>query len=73
MQLTRSAPAAAGSLAVTVNDIRFLGNNVHVATRTARGDALAVRLPFGHEAISSLRRGDTVWLGFDPTSAHVFC
>ncbi|PZM08806.1 ABC transporter ATP-binding protein [Rhizobium tubonense] len=73
MQLMRSAPVASGALAVTVSDITFLGNNVHVATRTDKGDALAVRLPFGHEAISSLGRGDTVWLGFDPTSAHVFC
>ncbi|MBO9099634.1 MULTISPECIES: ABC transporter ATP-binding protein [unclassified Rhizobium] len=73
LQLTRSPPGAPGSLSVTVNDITFLGNNVHVATRTAKGDMLSVRLPFGHEAISGINRGDTVWLGFDPTSAHVFC
>ncbi|WEX74498.1 ABC transporter ATP-binding protein [Sinorhizobium numidicum] len=73
LKLMRSAPPAASALAVTVSDITFLGNNIHVATETAKGDGLAIRLPFGHEAISSLSRGDTVWLGFDPASAHVFC
>ncbi|QND45032.1 ABC transporter ATP-binding protein (plasmid) [Rhizobium lusitanum] len=57
----------------TVSDITFLGNNVHVATQTAAGEALSVRLPFGHEAISGLSRGDRVHLEFDPDAAHVFC
>ncbi|CAN7679334.1 ABC transporter ATP-binding protein [Rhizobium rhizogenes] len=57
----------------TVSDITFLGNNVHVATQTAAGEALSVRLPFGHEAISGLSRGDHVHLEFDPDAAHVFC
>ncbi|MEF0941723.1 MULTISPECIES: ABC transporter ATP-binding protein [unclassified Rhizobium] len=62
-----------GSLAATVSDITFLGNNVHVATETAGGEALAVRLPFGHEAITGLSRGEQVHLDFDPDAAHVFC
>ena len=62
-----------GSLAATVSDITFLGNNVHVATETAAGEALAVRLPFGHEAITGLSRGEQVHLDFDPDAAHVFC
>ncbi|MGZ2486752.1 putative spermidine/putrescine transport system ATP-binding protein [Rhizobium pisi] len=66
------APAGTG-LAATVSDITFLGNNIHVATETAAGEALAVRLPFGHEAITGLSRGDTVHLDFDPSAAHVFC
>ncbi|MBX5187677.1 ABC transporter ATP-binding protein [Rhizobium sp. NZLR3b] len=66
------AQAGAG-LAATVSDITFLGNNIHVSTETARGEALAVRLPFGHEAITGLSRGDTVHLEFDPGAAHVFC
>ena len=60
-------------LPVTVTDITFLGNNFHVATTTERGEALSVRLPFGHEAAMSLNRGETVRLTFDPASAHVFC
>ncbi|MBD0415456.1 ABC transporter ATP-binding protein [Oryzicola mucosus] len=59
-------------LAATVSDITFLGNNVHVATSTLSGDPLSVRLPFGHPAISGLSRGDSVWLGFEAASAHVF-
>ncbi|QRM57524.1 ABC transporter ATP-binding protein [Sinorhizobium sp. BG8] len=56
-----------------VNDITFLGNNVHVAAETAAGEALAVRLPFGHAAISGLGRGSRVHLEFDPATAQVFC
>jgi len=56
----------------TVSDITFLGNNIHVVTRTGRGDELSVRLPFGHEAIAGLSRGDAVWLRFDAEAAHVF-
>ena len=65
------APQEKG-LPATVNDITFLGNNVHVVTTTNRGDDLSVRLPFGHDAISGLNRGDAVWLRFDAGSAHVF-
>jgi len=61
------------SLTATVSDITFLGNNIHVSTETAAGEALAVRLPFGHEAITGLSRGDRVHLDFDPGAAHVFC
>lgn len=59
-------------LPVTVSDITFLGNNIHVVTRTGRGEELSVRLPFGHEAIAGLGRGDAAWLRFDAGSAHVF-
>ncbi|MGN8114330.1 ABC transporter ATP-binding protein [Labrys sp. 22185] len=57
---------------VTVSDITFLGNNIHVVTRTGKGNELSVRLPFGHEAIAGLSRGDAVWLRFDAEAAHVF-
>lgn len=67
------ARGTGAGLPVTVTDITFLGNNFHVATVTARGEALSVRLPFGHEAATSVRRGETVRLTFDPASAHVFC
>ncbi|GAB1584289.1 MULTISPECIES: ABC transporter ATP-binding protein [Phyllobacteriaceae] len=69
--LLSRAPVEAG-LPVTVDDITFLGNNIEVSTRTRTGDSLSVRLPFGHEAISSLNRGDQAWLSFDTGSVHAF-
>jgi putative spermidine/putrescine transport system ATP-binding protein len=72
IRLGRKAGVSKG-LSATVNDITFLGNNVHVTTRIAAGETLSVRLPFGHEAISGLSRGDNVHLEFDPDAAHVFC
>jgi putative spermidine/putrescine transport system ATP-binding protein len=71
-RLFLSKSQQAQGLPVTVCDITFLGNNVHVAAKTSKGDDLAVRLPFGHEAISSLAPGDAAWLRFDAGSAHVF-
>ncbi len=67
-----SVGQGSANLAATVTDITFLGSNIHVAAAAETGEALSVRLPFGHEAASSLSRGDTVSLGFDPASAHVF-
>ncbi|AGS24156.1 ABC transporter ATP-binding protein [Rhizobium etli] len=72
IRLSRARAAGAG-FAATVSDITFLGNNIHVSTETATGEALSVRLPFGHEAIAGLNRGDIVHLDFDPGAAHVFC
>ena len=73
IRLSRRAPVSGPGLQATVNDITFLGNNVHVAAETVSGAPLAVRLPFGHEAISGLSRGDRVHLAFDPAAAQVFC
>ena len=72
IRLTRN-PAGANSLAATIGDITFLGNNTHVMTKTKSGENLAVRLPFGHEAVMGLSRGDQIWLDFDPGAAQVFC
>ncbi|MGV1871552.1 ABC transporter ATP-binding protein [Agrobacterium rosae] len=60
------------SFPVTVNDITFLGNNIHVSTELSTGEPLSVRLPFGHEAITGLSRGENVHIAFDPEAAHVF-
>ncbi|WP_210240380.1 TOBE domain-containing protein [Amaricoccus solimangrovi] len=60
-------------LPATVTDVTFLGNNFHVAAVTPRGEALSIRLPFGHEAAPGLSRGETVSLTFDPATAHLFC
>lgn len=59
-------------LAVKIKDITFLGNNIEVNTQTDSGETLAVRLPFGHDAISSIHRGDQAWLTFEPNSTHAF-
>ena len=71
-RLSLSRTLVPAGLAVTVRDITFLGNNVEVATATDTGADLAVRLPFGHEAISSLARGERAWLTFDTAAAHAF-
>lgn len=60
-------------LKVTVRDITFLGSSVHVSARTGWNETVAVRLPYGHPAISGLSIGDDVWLNFDPSTTHVFC
>ncbi len=72
IHLSRVQPGAGRALPVRVDDMTFLGSNVHVAAATSWGEPIAVRLPFGHEAIAGLSRGDTVWLGFDPEATHVF-
>ena len=71
-RLSLSRAARDAGLAVTVDDITFLGNTVEVRTLTATGDTLSVRLPFGHEAIAGMGRGDTAWLSFETDAAHAF-
>ncbi|MXN52844.1 ATP-binding cassette domain-containing protein [Shinella sp. AETb1-6] len=71
-RLSLSRAAVPSGISVTVRDITFLGNNVEVSTATPAGVDLAVRLPFGHEAILSLARGEQAWLTFDTASAHAF-
>jgi putative spermidine/putrescine transport system ATP-binding protein len=71
-RLSLSRVSVPSGIAVTVRDITFLGNNVEVSTATPEGVGLAVRLPFGHEAISSLMRGEQAWLTFDTAAAHAF-
>ena len=71
-RLSLSRAARDAGLAVTVDDITFLGNTVEVRTLTATGDTLSVRLPFGHEAIAGMGRGDTAWLSFETDTAHAF-
>lgn len=73
IRLHRREPGQDRTLPARVDDMTFLGSNVHVAATTGWGETVAVRLPFGHEAIAGLSRGDTVWLGFDPQATHVFC
>ena len=73
LSLSRARPDGETALPVEVKDLTFLGSNIHVAAATAWGEPIAIRLPFGHSAIEGLSRGDTVWIGFEPRSAHVFC
>ncbi|MGG7516506.1 ABC transporter ATP-binding protein [Allorhizobium undicola] len=60
------------ALAATVEDITFLGNNIHVATRLAGDTPVSVRVPFGSEVMSGIERGMPVWLCFEAGAAHVF-
>ncbi|MQT14679.1 ABC transporter ATP-binding protein [Segnochrobactrum spirostomi] len=60
------------AIPVRVRDITFLGGSLSIATETQGGEAINVRLPFGHPGGSGLARGADVWLGFDPAQAHVF-
>ena len=71
-RLSLSSARLDNGLAVTINDITFLGNNIEVSTETGGGESLSVRLPFGHEAISSISRGDQAWLSFEAKSTHAF-
>jgi len=73
VRLSRGQNGDPIGLSATVRDITFLGNNTHVSTVTDWNEALSVRLPFGHEAVSGLSRGDKVWISWDPASAHAFC
>ncbi len=73
LTLSSTPVSTAGSLAATVKDVTFLGNNTHVLTETATQEVLSVRLPFGHEAAASLRPGQPVWVSWDSSSAHAFC
>jgi putative spermidine/putrescine transport system ATP-binding protein len=71
-RLSLSRAQVEAGLAVTIRDITFLGNNIEVSTETESGSSLSVRLPFGHQAISCLARGDRAWLAFEAQSAHAF-
>lgn len=71
-RLSLSSTRIDNGLAVTIKDITFLGNNIEVSTQTGNGEILSVRLPFGHEAISGISRGDQAWLSFEPKSTHAF-
>jgi len=62
----------AAALPATVEDITFLGASIHLAARTAWGEAVAVRLPYGHPAAAGLARGQSIGLGFEPAAAHCF-
>ena len=55
-----------------MSDLTVLGSHVQVAAMTRKGAPLNVRLPFGHDAISGLSRGDAVWLSFDASNARAF-
>lgn len=71
-RLSLSRTPVSSGFAATVRDITFLGNNIEVNTVTPSGADVSVRLPFGHEAVYSLARGEQVWLTFDSAAAHAF-
>ncbi|MDQ0457793.1 ABC transporter ATP-binding protein [Rhizobium paknamense] len=71
-RLSLSTESREKAIAANVEDITFLGNTIHVATRTLDGNPLSVRLPFGHPAMAGVPKGSKVWLSFEPEAAHVF-
>ena len=72
LDLLRREPGDFHALPVEVEDITFLGSNIHVVARTGWGENLSVRLPFGDENITGLSCGDKVWLRFKTHEARVF-
>jgi len=66
-------PGAGGaSLPVEVHDMTFLGNNTTVVVRTAWGDALNVRLDFGHPLAGRVTRGDRLHITWAAETAQAF-
>ena len=72
IELAPEPGAAGASLPVTVEDMTFLGNNTTVAARTSWGDALSVRLNFGHPLSGRIARGDSLYIRWSPEAAHAF-
>ena len=72
LDLLRHEPVDFHALPVEVEDITFLGSNIHVVAKTGWGENLSVRLPFGDENSTGLSSGDKVWLRFKTHEARVF-
>lgn len=70
--LTREAGEPGTSLPVSVDDVTFLGNTTSVELRTKWGDALSVRIGFGHPLAEGLSRGDALHVHAQSGSAHIF-
>ncbi len=72
IELSAEAGEAGASLPVTIEDVTFLGNNSAITARTGWGEALSVRLNFGHPMMGSVARGDRLHVRWQPRDAHVF-
>ncbi|CAM3062765.1 ABC transporter ATP-binding protein [Paracoccus nototheniae] len=70
--LSATAGPDGASLPVTVEDVTFLGNSSTVSARTGWGEALGVRLNFGHPMLGQVRRGDRLHVHWQAEDAHVF-
>lgn len=55
-----------------VEDMTFLGSNWHIRVGVDGAGPIAVRLPYGHKALSGLSMGAAVGIGFEGSNAHVF-
>lgn len=73
IDLSRNRLTDRPGLAVDVQDFTFLGNNTHVTATTEWQEELAIRLPYGHDCIQGLSRGEKVWISWSPETAHAFC
>ncbi len=72
LTLTRLPAGGVASLPVAVADVTFLGNETDVRGRTAWGEDVFVRLPYGDPLAGSVRPGETVHLGFNPDTVQAF-
>ncbi|MFN3526550.1 MAG: TOBE domain-containing protein, partial [Paracoccus sp. (in: a-proteobacteria)] len=70
--LGEQAGPTGASLPVTIEDVTFLGNNSTVSARTSWGEALTVRLNFGHPMLGQVRRGDRLHVHWQAQDAHAF-
>jgi len=72
IDLSPEATAVGASLPVTVRDVTFLGNNTSVEVATGWGEALSVRLDFGHPLTGRVSRGDQLRVNWAPETTHAF-
>jgi putative spermidine/putrescine transport system ATP-binding protein len=72
IDLSAVAGAQGASLPVQVQDMTFLGSNTSVSVCTAWGDALTVRLGFGHPLSGRVARGDRLHINWAAESAQAF-
>lgn len=72
IDLSAAAGSEGASLPVTVEDVTFLGNSNTISTRTGWGEALNIRLNFGHPMLGNVARGDRLHVRWKPQDAHAF-
>jgi len=70
--LAEVVPEGATGHAVTIEDAVFLGTGTAVSARTSWGEAVSVRLPFGHPLGQDLGRGRVLRIFWQAEAAHAF-
>jgi putative spermidine/putrescine transport system ATP-binding protein len=70
--LAEAAPEGVTGLTVTIEDFVFLGTGTAVRVRTRWGEAVSVRLPFGHPLCQALDRGRVYYMFWQCDAARAF-